>query len=38
MPRADRSGWVEPEALAALILTLTSPDLGAATGATIPAF
>jgi len=38
MPGADRSGWVKPEALAALILTLTSPDLGAATGAAIPAF
>jgi len=38
MPGADRSSWVKPEALAALILTLVSPDLGAATGATIPAF
>jgi len=38
MPGADPSSWVKPEALAALILTLASPDLGAATGATIPAF
>lgn len=38
MPDADRSGWVAPDALAALILTLTSPDLGPATGATIPVF
>ena len=38
MPDADRSGWVSPEALATLILTLTSPELGAVTGATIPAF
>jgi len=38
MPGADRAGWIAPDALAALIVTLTSPDLGAATGATIPAF
>ena len=36
MPDADRTGWVDPAALAAVILFLVSPAASAVTGALIP--
>jgi len=36
MPDADRAGWVDPAALAAVILFLASPVASAITGALIP--
>jgi NAD(P)-dependent dehydrogenase (short-subunit alcohol dehydrogenase family) len=37
MPDADRSTWVEPDAVASLVAFLLSKDAGAVTGAAIPA-
>jgi NAD(P)-dependent dehydrogenase (short-subunit alcohol dehydrogenase family) len=37
MPDADRSMWVEPDAVASLVAFLLSKDAGAITGAAIPA-
>jgi NAD(P)-dependent dehydrogenase (short-subunit alcohol dehydrogenase family) len=36
MPKADRSGWTSPAAIARVMAFLLSPDSGAVTGALIP--
>jgi NAD(P)-dependent dehydrogenase (short-subunit alcohol dehydrogenase family) len=38
MPDADRSDWTSPEAIARLILDLTSPSSTAANGEAIPVY
>jgi NAD(P)-dependent dehydrogenase (short-subunit alcohol dehydrogenase family) len=36
MPRSDAASWTSPDAIAAVVLFLLSPESGAVTGAVVP--